>query len=147
MKRFLHTALMTTVMVVAAANAMATETKTKTDVKPMHHKHHVAMAQKTTWSEKDVQVLQQSLRDSGFYKGTVTGRWSPTTENALASYQQANGLTVTGSLNDQTVKKLGLHTTAKEKISEVPMMKSKHKKHHKKKPVTLEEKPATPEKK
>lgn len=145
MKRFLFTALMTSVMVVAAANAMATETKTSS--KAVHHKRHAVMAQKSAWSPKEVQVLQQSLRDSGFYKGAVTGHWSPATENALASYQYANGLTVTGTPNAKTVEKLGLPTAAKEKMTDAPVKKYKKKKHVKAKPVTLEEKPVTATKK
>jgi len=149
MKRTLYTAIFAAVVSVAAGNAMADTAKT-TEAKPVHHKrHHGAMAHQAAWSEKEVQGLQQSLRDSGFYKGTVTGKWSPMTENALASYQSANGLAVTGTLNDATVKKLGLHHMAKEKVSgnETPMPKrKKHRKAHKvehKEVTTKEEKAET----
>lgn len=138
MKRLVCTALLATVMSVASVNAMADD-KMKTDHKAMHHhKHHMVsnhempgekMMRPTT---KDTQVLQQSLRDSGFYKAPVTGVWNDTTENALAAYQKANGLQVTGTLNESTVKQLGLHTTAKEKIAGTSHeMTPRHKMHHK----------------
>lgn len=140
MKRTVYTALFAAVVGLAAANAMADDVKKET-VKPVHHKKHHAMMNHTYgWSEKEVQVLQQSLRDSGFYKGTVTGKWDASTENALASYQSANGLAVTGTLNDATVKQLGLHHAAKEKVASegVPVSAPKHKMHHKVKPVHKE---------
>ena len=135
MKRTVYTAIFAAVVSVATAgNAMAHTVKT-TDGKTAYHKHpHGKIAHSATFSEKEVQALQQSLRDSGFYKGTVTGKWSPMTENALASYQHANGLVVTGTLNDATQQKLGLRLMAKEKVSatEAPLpKKKKHRKAHK----------------
>ncbi|MDB5490398.1 MAG: hypothetical protein JWO78_247 [Micavibrio sp.] len=118
MNRIVYTAIFAAVVSLASANAMADSvTKTET-TKPVHHKkHHARMMHNYALSAKEIQVLQQSLRDSGFYKGTVTGNWSPMTENALASYQSANGLPVTGTLTDATITKLGLHNIAKEKVS------------------------------
>lgn len=133
MKRTVYTAIFAAVVGLAATNAMADDVKKAETAKPVHHKkHHAKMTHTYGWSEKDVQVLQQSLRDSGFYKGAVTGKWSAMTENALASYQSANGLAVTGTLNDATVKQLGLHTAAKEKVASegVPVSTPKHRTHH-----------------
>ena len=45
------------------------------------------------------QALQQSLKDSGFYKGAVNSRWDAESKAALASYQMSKGMPATGVLN------------------------------------------------
>lgn len=56
----------------------------------------------------EIQDIQQTLADAGFYKGTVDGLWGTQTRRALTSYQAANGLKATGKLNGPTLDKLGL---------------------------------------
>src|SRR5262245_57647690 len=46
--------------------------------------------------------LQQTLKDQGFYYGTVTGEKSAETTAAIRRYQIRNGLQVTGELNEET---------------------------------------------
>lgn len=55
-----------------------------------------------------IQNIQQTLADSGFYKGNVDGVWGPQTAKALRSYQASNGLKATGKLNHATLDKLGM---------------------------------------
>jgi peptidoglycan hydrolase-like protein with peptidoglycan-binding domain len=51
---------------------------------------------------------QESLKELGFFYGEVTGVSSPETTAAIRRYQIRNGLEVTGTLNDGTLKALGL---------------------------------------
>jgi peptidoglycan hydrolase-like protein with peptidoglycan-binding domain len=52
--------------------------------------------------------VQQDLAQQGYYKGAVDGVMGPETQAAISSYQQANGLAVTGTVDDDVMKSLGL---------------------------------------
>jgi len=51
-----------------------------------------------------IRSLQQTLKDQGFYYGTVTGDKSAETTAAIRRYQIRNGLQVTGELNEETLR-------------------------------------------
>lgn len=55
-----------------------------------------------------IKEIQQALAGEGHYQGTPTGRLDSGTVAAVKSFQQANGLTVTGKLDAPTLQKLGL---------------------------------------
>ncbi len=50
--------------------------------------------------------VQQQLSDLGFYYGRVDGVLGPETEAAIRRYQIRNGLSVTGTLTEETLEKL-----------------------------------------
>ncbi len=52
--------------------------------------------------------VQQALKDQGFYYGEVTGTKDADTGAAIRRYQIRNGLQITGDLNDETIKSLGV---------------------------------------
>jgi peptidoglycan hydrolase-like protein with peptidoglycan-binding domain len=52
--------------------------------------------------------VQQSLKDQGFYYGEITGKKDADTTAAIRRYQIRNGLQITGDLNAETRKSLGL---------------------------------------
>jgi peptidoglycan hydrolase-like protein with peptidoglycan-binding domain len=52
--------------------------------------------------------VQQALKDQGFYYGEVTGRKDADTSAAIRRYQIRNGLQITGDLNAETRKSLGV---------------------------------------
>ena len=54
-------------------------------------------------ADETIRSLQQTLKDQGFYYGTVTGDKSAETTAAIRRYQIRNGLPVTGELNDKTL--------------------------------------------
>lgn len=56
--------------------------------------------------------VQQALKDQGFYYGEVTGKKDSDTSAAIRRYQIRNGLQITGDLNPETQKSLGLKPTA-----------------------------------
>ncbi len=55
----------------------------------------------------DVSV-QRALAREGFYNGPLDGDVGPGTRSAIASYQRARGLTVTGNINQSLLRALGI---------------------------------------
>jgi Putative peptidoglycan binding domain len=55
-----------------------------------------------------VQAVQTQLFNLGYYSGSIDGVFGPTTRDAVAKYQIANHLNVTGSLSVDTIQALGL---------------------------------------
>jgi peptidoglycan hydrolase-like protein with peptidoglycan-binding domain len=55
-----------------------------------------------------IQNVQQALKDEGYYYGEVTGTKDGDTTAAIRRYQIRNGLQITGEINDETLKSLGV---------------------------------------
>jgi peptidoglycan hydrolase-like protein with peptidoglycan-binding domain len=55
-----------------------------------------------------VMAAQQALKDKGHDPGTIDGKMGPNTRAAVSDYQKAEGLKVTGRLDDDTRAKLGM---------------------------------------
>ena len=56
----------------------------------------------------EVQAVQTQLFNLGYYSGSIDGVFGPTTRDAVAKYQIADQLNVTGSLSPDTLQSLGL---------------------------------------
>lgn len=52
--------------------------------------------------------VQQDLEHDGYYEGPIDGIVGPVTSNAIAAYQQDNGLPVTGAINGPLLQSMGL---------------------------------------
>ena len=59
-----------------------------------------------------VESVQRTLKDQGFYYGEVTGTKDADTTAAIRRYQIRNGLQITGELNAETRKSLGVSGSA-----------------------------------
>jgi len=57
-------------------------------------------------ADQTTRSLQQTLKDQGFYYGTVTGDKSAETTAAIRRYQIRNGLQVTGEVNEETLRSI-----------------------------------------
>jgi len=55
-----------------------------------------------------VRRVQRSLANRGYYGGAVDGLVGPQTMGALRDFQRAEGLPVTGHLDEETIEKLGV---------------------------------------
>src|SRR5438552_13830341 len=58
-----------------------------------------------------VERVQQVLKDQGFYYGEVSGEMNANVTAAIRRYQIRNGLQVTGDLNDETLRSLGIKSS------------------------------------
>ena len=63
-----------------------------------------------------IENVQQALKDQGFYYGEVTGTKDADTSAAVRRYQIRNGLQITGDLNDETIKSLGVSASGGEAV-------------------------------
>jgi len=59
-------------------------------------------------ADPTVEATQERLAQLGYYNGPVDGVFGPTTRDAVAKFQIANQLNVTGSLSPDTMQSLGL---------------------------------------
>ena len=66
----------------------------------------VALGAGSARADDALRRIQQSLRDQGFYYGTIDGAPGDETTHAIRRYQIRNGLAVTGQLNDETIKSI-----------------------------------------
>ena len=55
-------------------------------------------------------AVQQALKEQGFYYGEVTGEKTADTTAAIRRYQIRNGLQVTGEIDAETLRSLGVGT-------------------------------------
>ena len=62
-------------------------------------------------ADQMVENVQQALKDQGFYYGEITGDKDPDTTAAIRRYQIRNGLQITGDLNQETLKSLGVDSS------------------------------------
>src|SRR6201993_5174401 len=65
-----------------------------------------------TRADQLVESVQQALKDQGFYYGEVTGEANANLTAAIRRYQIRNGLQVTGELNSETLRSLGIDSSA-----------------------------------
>src|SRR5438128_7466038 len=69
------------------------------------------------WADQAIQNVQQALKDQGFYYGEITGAKDADTTAAIRRYQIRNGLQITGDLNEETLKSLGVDSSGARAIA------------------------------
>jgi peptidoglycan hydrolase-like protein with peptidoglycan-binding domain len=69
------------------------------------------------WADQAIQNVQQALKDQGFYYGEITGTKDADTTAAIRRYQIRNGLQITGDLNEETLKSLGVDSSGARAIT------------------------------
>src|ERR1700693_1868911 len=69
------------------------------------------LSARSLFADPKVESVQQALKDEGFYYGDVTGNKDADTTAAIRRYQIRNGLQITGDLNDETLKALGVSSS------------------------------------
>jgi peptidoglycan hydrolase-like protein with peptidoglycan-binding domain len=62
----------------------------------------------TALADPAMESAQQKLKDGGFYYGEINGKKDADTTAAIRRYQIRNGLQITGELNAETLRSLGL---------------------------------------
>lgn len=66
-------------------------------------------------SKEQIMQAQKMMKDKGMYAGEETGKLDDATREGLKKYQEANGVKVTGTLNQMTLEKMGIALTDKQK--------------------------------
>lgn len=59
-------------------------------------------------ADQTTSAVQQALKDQGFYYGNVTGEKTADTTAAIRRYQIRNGLQITGEIDAETLRSLGV---------------------------------------
>jgi len=69
-----------------------------------------ASAASLAWGStgSDVRLVQQRLKDWGYYKGSVDGVFGQATYNAVVSFQKNNGIKADGVVGAQTAAAIGI---------------------------------------
>jgi peptidoglycan hydrolase-like protein with peptidoglycan-binding domain len=62
-------------------------------------------------ADQVVESVQQALKNEGFYYGEINGDMNANLAGAIRRYQIRNGLQVTGELNDETLRSLGVKSS------------------------------------
>src|ERR1041385_4721159 len=62
------------------------------------------------WADSATESAQQKLKDGGFYYGDINGQKDAETTAAIRRYQIRNGLQITGELNTETLRSLGINS-------------------------------------
>jgi peptidoglycan hydrolase-like protein with peptidoglycan-binding domain len=57
-----------------------------------------------------VSKAQEALKDDGIYSRPIDGKMSQSTRAAIRSFQQSHQLNMTGTIDDETARELGLQT-------------------------------------
>jgi peptidoglycan hydrolase-like protein with peptidoglycan-binding domain len=63
-------------------------------------------------ADQTTSAVQQALKDQGFYYGDVDGKKSADTAAAIRRYQIRNGLQITGEIDAETLRSLGIGASA-----------------------------------
>src|SRR6187399_3014235 len=63
-------------------------------------------------ADQTTSAVQQALKDQGFYYGDVTGEKTADTTAAIRRYQIRNGLQITGEIDAETLRSLGVGSSA-----------------------------------
>jgi hypothetical protein len=77
------------------------------DVEPYYYNSGQVYSD-TPMRDQTVAAVQTQLTQLGYYNGPVDGIFGPTTRDAVAKYQIAKNLDVTGSLSPDTLQSFGL---------------------------------------
>ncbi|MBO7215131.1 MAG: spore cortex-lytic enzyme [Clostridia bacterium] len=62
-------------------------------------------------AKSDIKLVQQKLKNWGYYNGSVDGIYGPKTKEAVKYFQRKNGLTVDGIVGNKTLKAMGISTS------------------------------------
>ena len=68
-------------------------------------------------NKEQIVAAQKMMKQRGLFSGTESGKLDDDTRAALKSYQERNGLKVTGTLNAPTLQKMGIGLTDKQRAN------------------------------
>ncbi len=66
-------------------------------------------------NKEQIMETQMKLKTGGMYAGEQTGKLDDATREGIKKFQEVNGVKVTGTLNKETLEKMGIALTDKQK--------------------------------
>jgi peptidoglycan hydrolase-like protein with peptidoglycan-binding domain len=78
-------------------------------------KEEKAESKATAKGSEEIRKIQEALKEKGEDPGAVDGIMGKKTRAAVRAFQKANGIKVTGTVDDQTAEKLGVQKSKEEK--------------------------------
>ena len=66
-------------------------------------------------SKEQIMQVQKMLKEKSMYAGEETGKLDDPTRDGIKKWQTANGVKVTGTLNKETLEKMGIELSDKQK--------------------------------
>ncbi len=66
--------------------------------------------QSTVANQSQIKIVQQRLKDWGYYNGPITGYYGELTKAAVIRFQKKHGLNAQGYLGPLTLEKIGINT-------------------------------------
>ena len=72
----------------------------------------VLWASVSVLADQTTESVQHALKDQGFYYGDITGQKNADTTAAIRRYQIRNGLQITGEMDAETLRSLGIGSRA-----------------------------------
>ena len=66
-------------------------------------------------TKEQIMETQMKLKTGGMYTGEQTGRLDDATRDGIKKFQEVNGVKVTGTLNKETLERMGIALTDKQK--------------------------------
>lgn len=71
-------------------------------------------------TKDQIKEAQKVLSDKGFYKGEADGDLTEDTREGIRKYQATNDIKVTGTLNRETLERMSIQLTEKQKALQLP---------------------------
>jgi len=101
------------VSAVVIALALASPGWAASETKAGSAKEEKAESKAVTKGSEEIRKVQEALKDKGEDPGAIDGMMGKKTRAAIRAFQKANGIKVTGTVDDQTAEKLGVQKEAK----------------------------------
>jgi peptidoglycan hydrolase-like protein with peptidoglycan-binding domain len=83
---------------------------------------------RTASADEQVRQVQEELRKRNLYYGDIDGRGNPELAEAISRYQQRKGFAITGTIDDPTLRSLGISAPAPliagDTLPDLPVLKS-----------------------
>lgn len=100
----------------AAAKAQGNTSSKSPSPNPGAKSRHVKSTRKPARNQRGqkapdperISEIQTALAKDGSFSGKPSGKWDPSTVDAMKKFQEAHGLTPSGKLDAKTLQKLGL---------------------------------------
>ncbi len=73
------------------------------------------------WADENVKAVQSRLKKDGLYRGQASGEYDSETAAAVTRFQIRNGLAITGKLDAETARALGLAAAKTEPAEPAPV--------------------------